>query len=46
MGAKKVTCEECQADLTTTGNWDGFRIVLATESIPTWDGPVVTLAAR
>jgi len=35
MTAKtKITCDHCGADLTTTSNYTGTRIVLASEDIP------------
>jgi hypothetical protein len=39
---RKITCDHCGQDLTTTGNCVDYRIVLKSESIPSRGG-VVTL---
>jgi hypothetical protein len=44
MKKVEVTCDQCGRDLTTTGNCEDFRIVLANESIPSWGGAVTSMA--
>jgi len=41
----KVICDGCQRDLTTTGNSEAFRLVLATERIPSRGGIVTDMVA-
>lgn len=40
-----VTCDQCGANLTSTGNCEGWRIVLANQRIPS-RGSVVTAMAK
>ncbi len=42
MTNTETTCDHCQADLSTTGNCEAYRLLLAVESIPSRGG-VVTL---
>lgn len=44
MQNTKITCDGCGSDLTTTDNYEDYRIVLNSESIPS-EGGVVTLMA-
>jgi len=43
MEHKKVTCDCCDKDLTTTTNCEGWLIEVTSERIPSLEG-VVTLA--
>lgn len=38
-----VTCDHCEADLTTTSNCDDFRIVVKSERIPSAGGVVTAM---
>lgn len=41
----KITCDNCEKDLSTTNNCTDYRLVLRDESIPPKSG-FVTLVAR
>lgn len=41
----KITCDQCGADLTTTGNCEDYRIALRNESIQSRSGFVTVMGA-
>jgi hypothetical protein len=38
-----ITCDNCHADLTDTGNMEGWRLALLTEAIPPRSGFVTAM---
>lgn len=41
----KVTCDTCEKDLTETSNCEAYRIIVASEPIPSKEGFVTAMAA-
>jgi hypothetical protein len=38
MKTMKITCDRCEADLTTTGNCEDYRLALVNERVPSRGG--------
>jgi hypothetical protein len=43
METNKIICDNCKADLTTTGNSIDYRLALISQLIPGWGGAVTDM---
>lgn len=43
MKSVRITCDRCEANLTSTGNCEDFRLLLSPEAIPSVGGFVTAM---